>query len=74
MVEIDATTGVSDELVIDMLNRTVVLNGGSALSLRSADSDWWGLDVGLNYINYSSDDLSDTGVATISWRVAVRSI
>lgn len=74
LVEIDVTTGVSDELVIDMLNRTVVLNGGSALSLRSADSDWWGLDVGLNYINYESDDLSDTGVATISWRVAVRSI
>lgn len=68
-----AMTG-TDELIVDMLNRTVTLNGGSVISFRSSDSDWWGLDVGVNHITFETDDLTDTGICEISWRTAVVSV
>lgn len=71
-VDIDMSTG--DVLVIDMFNRTITLNGGSVISFRSTDSDWFGLEPGLNRFTYSTEDLTDTGLAVISWRTAVTAI
>lgn len=70
-VELAITTSSGDVTIIDMYSRTVTLNGGNILPLRSTDSDWWGLDVGDNRIEYRSDDGDDDGVVTLTWRNAI---
>jgi len=47
-IELDITTGITDEIIIDMKNRTVTLNGGSILPFKSGS--WWGLQDGVNMI------------------------
>ena len=73
-IDMNLTMTGTDELIIDMLNRTITLNGSSVISYRTTDSDWFGLEVGNNRFSYSTDDLTDTGIAEISWRTAVTSI
>lgn len=70
-VEVAVTMTASDVLVIDMKERTITLNGGSVLSLRSSDSDWFGLDVGVNHLTYSTTNVGDTGTAIVTWRTGV---
>lgn len=62
------TTGATDVVVIDMKNRTVLLNGGSILVFKTTTSTWWSLTTGSNSINLTSSNSSDTVVATITWR------
>lgn len=63
-----------DELVIDMANRTVALNGVSVIGNKTADSTWWGLMVGDNGIVLDSDSSGDTVTAEIVWRNGVAGI
>ncbi len=53
-------------LVIDLTERTVLLNGtASRMSTLTADSEWWALQPGENQIRYSAD----TATASILWMV-----
>jgi hypothetical protein len=63
-----------DELEIDMLNRTVKLNGSDVIGNMVAGSTWWGLLVGDNPIRYDTDTPTDNGYATIEWRNGVTGI
>lgn len=72
-VEMNVTSGVSDEIVIDMLNRTATLNGSSIRSYVT-NAGWFSLAVGQTPVSYSTGDLLDTGVATLTWKTAVRGI
>lgn len=62
------TMSASDELVIDMRARTVLLNGGSVFHKVSADSQFWQLEVGNNALLLDSTNGSDTVTALIKWR------
>lgn len=73
-VELTLTMSGSDELIIDMRQRRITLNGGSVLSLRSSDSDWFWLEIGANELSYDTDNGADTGVATVTWRTGVLAI
>lgn len=73
-VGFNITLGDSDKIVVDMNERTATLNGGSALSLRTANSRWWGLDVGANMIRFDTGSGMDTGHANIVWRDSVLTI
>lgn len=64
----DFTMSASDTLVIDMRARTVLLNGGSVFHKVSADSQFWGLEVGDNNLILDSNSGSDTVSALIEWR------
>lgn len=68
------TTTAGDVLVIDMKNRTVLLNGGSVLPFVTSTSSWWPLLPGNNGINLTTNDGTDTTVATVSWRSGYRAI
>ncbi|WP_427007201.1 phage distal tail protein [Pseudarthrobacter sp. H2] len=68
------TTTAGDTLVIDMKNRTVLLNGGSVLPFVTSSSSWWPLLPGNNSINLTTADGTDTTVATVSWRSGYRGI
>lgn len=63
-----------DEVVIDMFNRTVTLNGASIMGNRTSDSIWWGLQVGNNSIVLDSDSASDDVTAEITWRNGITGI
>lgn len=61
-------TNDGDQLVIDMLNRTVKLNGSGVIGNRVDGSTWWGLMVGNNSIRFDTDTGADNGYADIIWR------
>lgn len=62
------TTTAGDVVVIDMKNRTALLNGGSVLSLMTAASDWWLLLPGANTLELSTASSGDTVTGVIEWR------
>jgi len=68
------TTSVNDELIIDMGQRTVTLNGGSVLSFRTLDSVWFGLELGNNVLQYTSSGTSDVLFTTVRWRNGYKGI
>lgn len=63
-----------DEVVIDMYNRTVSLNGSDILGNKTDDSIWWALLPGDNPILLSTDTADDPVTATITWRNGVTGI
>jgi hypothetical protein len=71
---LDITTVDGDEVIIDMLNHTVTLNGSDIIGNKTDDSIWWGLVVGDNGIVLDSDSSGDTVSADIDWRNGVRGI
>lgn len=73
-IEMDLSMSTGDILIVNMLDRTITLNGSSVISFRTSDSDWFGLDVGVNHFTFETDDLTETGIASIAWRTAVVSI
>jgi phage-related protein len=64
------TTNPTDEIIIDMGQRTVTLNGGSILSFRTLDSTWWGLPPGNSSIQFETDGVGDITFGTLRWRTA----
>lgn len=62
------TTSADDEIIIDMKQRTITLNGGSILSFRTLDSTWFGLELGNNTLQYTSAGSSDVNFATVRYR------
>lgn len=64
------TTSPTDEIIIDMKQRTVTLNGGNILAYRTSDSVWWGLGQGNNTIEFTSSGPSDVNFGTLRWRAA----
>lgn len=73
-VELNLTMSGADTLMVDMKQRTITLNGGSVLSLRTSDSDWFWLEIGANELAYETDNGADTGICTVTWRTGVLSI
>lgn len=73
-IEFNINMSPTDELVVDMLNRTAILNGSSILSLRTLDSSWFGLEVGDNLFRYDTDNGSDTGYVEMEWHDAILTI
>lgn len=71
---LDISTVDGDEVIIDMLNHTVTLNGSDIIGNKTDDSIWWGLVVGDNGIVLDSDSSGDTVSADIEWRNGVRGI
>lgn len=72
-VEVNVIMETGDVLIINMQNRTITLNGGSVLGSRSSDSDWFSLPVGQTRLRYDTTDVTDDGVAVVSWRNATLS-
>lgn len=53
---------------IDMLNKTIMLNGStSILSVKTVDSEWWGLTPGTNAISFNTSSSADTGNLEIDY-------
>ena len=67
-------TNDGDELVIDMLNRTVKLNGSDVIGNKVDGSTWWALLVGNNPIRFDTDTALDNGYAEVVWRNGVTGI
>lgn len=65
------STGVNDEVVIDMAARTATLNGVTSLLTSIAEgSTWWSLQPGANTISIATSSTSDTGELEIIWQDA----
>jgi hypothetical protein len=64
------TLGAADTLVIDLLNRTVVLNGTTNQRSALQTSDWFLFNPGNTFIRFGG--ASGTGTLTVSYRYAWR--
>jgi hypothetical protein len=64
------TLGAGDLLVIDLLNRTVVLNGATNKRAALLSSDWFLFNPGNTFIRFGG--ASGTGTLTVSYRYAWR--
>lgn len=71
---LDITILDGEEVVIDMLRRTVTLNGVSIMGNKTDDSIWWGLVPGNNSILLDSDSGGDAMTGVITWRNGLLSI
>lgn len=68
-MSLDITLGASDTLVIDMKNKTIVLNGTTnSLSTKALASEWWWLDAGANIVTLATGSGGDNGLVTIEYR------
>lgn len=67
-IQIGITTTIGDEIIIDMKNRTVILNGGSILPYKTGS--WWGLQTGINMVQLTSGSGGDNTEATLKYRIA----
>jgi len=72
--EVELSMADGDELVIDMSNRTVKLNGADVLGNKTDESVWWALIPGDNPIALNSDTSDDPVTAEVVWRNGVRGI
>jgi hypothetical protein len=68
------TTSAGDVLVIDLLNRSVILNGGSVLNYKTSTSSWWPLIAGSNSIKFTTTNTADPVTGLLSWRSGYRGI
>lgn len=72
----NATTGKSfqltyplvegDEAIIDMKEKTVLINGGNGIPYKTSESEWIWLEPGLNTIEFVSGSDSDTGELSVN--------
>lgn len=67
LFELNVTTTTGDEIIINMRNRIVTLNGSSIYSLVDEQSTWWNLITGGNDIVFETSDADDDASATLCW-------
>jgi phage-related protein len=68
-MSLDITVGSGDTLVIDMKNKTIVLNGTTnSLSTKALASEWWWLEPGDNEVTLATGSGGDDGNVTIAYR------
>lgn len=65
---LNITTASTDEVIINMQQRTVLLNGSSIFGDVTAGSSWWSLMPGGNAISLTSASGSDTVSSTVTWQ------
>lgn len=67
-----STTLPSDEIVIDMKNKTIILNGTTnLLSYKDVDSDWFSIEAGVDTnIQFNTSSSSDTMTMEVTGNVA----
>lgn len=66
-IRIPIALGADDTLEIDMDNESIKLNGHNTPS-SSIVGSWWGLIPGVNRLQYTSNNQSDTAQVIVSWR------
>lgn len=70
-IQLNLTTGPSDEIVITPEFESITFNGSQALiNERTNDSTFWHLEAGPNPILFSTSDTNDTGTFTLEYRSA----
>jgi hypothetical protein len=67
-------TATGDQVVIDMRQKTVTLNGSSIFGLIGSSSDFWSLQPGPNSVTLTTPNSGDTVTAVFSWRSGVMAI
>lgn len=69
-IKINHTLTAGQTIVIDVLNRTVLVNGTLNYSVIPDDNQWWELMKGANNITYSRTGTTGTSTATVVWNPA----
>lgn len=67
-MQINLTTADGDNLVIDMKERAILLNGGNILALKETGANFFNLEAGDNLLELTTGSDSDTGVALVRFK------
>jgi hypothetical protein len=71
VMQLNYTLLNGDVVEINMLDKTIVLNGSAnLLSTKSLDSEWWAMQPGNNVIIFASGGGSDTGTLEVTFNPA----
>lgn len=68
------SSNLGDEIIFDMRKRTITLNGGNVINKRTIDSSWFGLELGANVIELTSDSALDSMDGVVKYREQFTSI
>lgn len=74
IMQLDITTSEDQKIIIDMLNRTITLDGGSITAYKTDESSWWALYPGDNAILLGTDSGADTNTGIIRYRQGIEGI
>ncbi len=67
-IQVNVNISPGDVLIIDMKNKTVMLNGGNIRSLVEDGSTFWGLEPGGNLLTLETDNGGDDLTGVVEWR------
>lgn len=67
-IQVNVSTVATDELIVDLKDRSIMLNGGSILSSMSDGSTWFQLEAGSNLLELTTNSGSDTVEGLIKYR------
>lgn len=75
VMQLNASLGASDYVIIDMKEKTIVLNGSSSyLYAKTDDSDWFSLVPGSNTVYFTTGVTSDVGTMEVELYSAVAGV
>jgi hypothetical protein len=66
-LQLSYTIATGDEVIIDMYNHTITLDGGSLISTKTSASDWWSIATGNNTISLTTTSSGDTGSMVVAF-------
>lgn len=69
LMQFNISLGISDSLVVDMENKTIILNGQTnKMNTKTTDSRFFNLQVGDNIINLTSGVSNESGTMSVEFR------
>lgn len=66
-LQLNYTIATGDQVIIDMANHTISLNGGSLIATRTSASNWWSLAPGNNSVTLTTSSTGDTGSMVVAY-------
>lgn len=73
-IKLQKTTSAGDEIIIDMNERIITLNGESIASSKTIDSTWWNLLAGENRLLLETDSNLDTDFGVVKFKAGYEGI
>lgn len=68
-IELSMTLNSTDQVVIDMKNKTIIKNGTTpVIANKTSPSQFWWLEKGSNTVKFFTSNGADTGNAQVKWR------
>lgn len=73
-LQLNVTTAAGQQIIIDMKNHTITLDGGSIAAYKTDTSNWWALAPGVNRVSLTTNSGGDEDTGIIRYRPGIEGI